>query len=178
MEESRPIRKLHRLKGYDYSQNGAYFVTICTKNRAPLLCRVGNAVLGVPPPVIPSPIGTLVLAAWEKLGRLDPGIRTDAFCLMPNHIHGIIMLDEGSRASDAERRGRRSLPEIIRGFKSVTTCEYNRLVPPEKKNMLWQSSYYDTVLRSEAHYLAVRQYIDGNSARWTEDEYYPSQLHT
>ncbi|MBR4425419.1 MAG: hypothetical protein IKS66_05690, partial [Oscillospiraceae bacterium] len=103
MEEPRPQRKLHRLKGYDYSHNGAYFVTICTKNRAPLLCRVGNAVPGVPPPVTPTPIGRLVLAAWEKLGKLDPGIHTDAFCLMPNHIHGIIFLDYADSASDAER---------------------------------------------------------------------------
>ena len=69
-------------------------------------------------------------------------------------------------------RGRRSLPEIVRGFKSVTTREYNRLVPAEKNNTLWQGSYYDTVLRSEAHYLTVRQYIDENPIRWTEDEYF------
>ena len=167
-----PQRKLHRLKDYDYSRNGAYFVTICTRDRRPLLCRVGNAVPGVPPVVTPTAVGEIVLDAWETLSRLDPDIRTDAFCLMPNHIHGIILFDCPPESSETERRGRRSLPELIRGLKSMTTRAYNRLVPESEKNRLWQGSYYDVVIRSEAHYYAVWDYISGNPARWAEDEYY------
>jgi len=167
-----PQRKLHRLQGYDYGQNGAYFVTICTRDKKPILCHVGNAVPGVPPAVTPTAVGEIVLAAWENMNRIDPDVRTDAFCLMPNHIHGIIRIDRPREPSETERRGRRSLPEIVRGLKSVTTRAYNRLVPESEKNRLWQSSYYDVVIRSEAHYLAVWDYIAGNAARWTEDEYY------
>ena len=149
-------------------------MTICTRNKRNLLCRVGNAVPGVPPLVTPTAIGTVVLDAWDRLSSLDPGIHADKFCLMPNHVHFLLFLDFPSdmKNGGSERRGRRSLPELVRGFKSTTTREYNRLVSPAEKNQLWQSSYYDVIIRSEAHYLSVWQYIDDNPARWAEDEYY------
>ena len=163
--ESRPERKLHRLKNYDYGQNSYYFITICTDQRRNLLCTVGNAVPGVPIPVIPTEIGKIVLAAWEKMGQIEPYIHTDAFCLMPNHIHGIVVIDAPEHDETAERRGRRSLPELVRAFKSVTTREFNRIVPTSEKNMLWQGSYYDEVIRNNSHLDFVRQYIDSNPAR-------------
>ena len=103
MREPLPQRKQPRLQGYDYGQNGYYFITICTHDRANLLCTVGNA---------------------------------------------------------------------VRAFKSATTREYNRIVPTDRKNKLWQGSYYDEIIRNDAHLDAVRAYIDGNAARWSEDEYY------
>ncbi len=172
MRDSFSQRKLPRLQGYDYGQDGYYFVTICTHDRANLLCTVGNAVPGVPIPVIPTDIGKIVLSAWERMATVDPYIFTDAFCLMPNHIHGIIVIDYPLPGDSTERRGRRSLPELVRAFKSATTREYNRIVPTDRKNKLWQGSYYDEIIRNDAHLDAVRAYIDGNAARWSEDEYY------
>lgn len=166
-----PERKLHRLKQYDYSQNGYYFITICTDRRRPLLCSVGNAVPGVPRSVAPTEIGTIVLEAWARMSEIDPYIRTDAFCLMPNHIHGIIVIDvpEGEAK---ERRGRRSLPDLVRAFKSTTTRAFKRMNASAGQVALWQGSYYDEIIRNDAHLAAVRSYIDGNPAKWPEDEYY------
>ena len=169
--EELPKRKLHRLQQYDYSQNGYYFITICTHHRKPLLCTVGNAVLGVPPSVKPTSIGEAVLSAWMHMSEIDPYIRTDAFCLMPNHIHGIIVID-APKEETAERRGRRSLPDLVRAFKSVTTREYKRMFGVTEQDALWQSSYYDEIIRNDAHLAAVQSYIDGNPSKWTEDEYY------
>jgi REP element-mobilizing transposase RayT len=169
--EQLPKRKQHRLQQYDYSQNGYYFITICTHHRKPLLCRVGNAVPGVPPSVTPTPIGNAVLSAWICMSEIDPYIHTDAFCLMPNHIHGIIVID-APEGETAERRGRRSLPDLVRAFKSTTTREFNRMNAYAGQDALWQSSYYDTVIRNDAHLNAVRAYIDINPAKWPEDEYY------
>ena len=104
--EDLPRRKLPRLRGYDYSQNGYYFITICTHDRKDLLCTVGNA---------------------------------------------------------------------VRAFKSATTRAYNRIAAAGEKNMLWQSSYYDEIIRNASHLDAVRSYIDGNPARWAEDEYYTDE---
>ena len=73
---------------------------------------------------------------------------------------------------DAERRGRRSLPNLIQGFKSAATRRYNLLVSPEERNKLWQGSYYDEIIRSEAHYLKAAQYILDNPGKWVSDEYY------
>ena len=169
----KPVRKLHRLPGYDYGQNGYYFVTICTKNHRKLLCSVGNAVPGVPHPVTSTEVGDLVLRAWDRMSEIDPQIHTDYFCMMPNHVHGIIVIDGIDDGTvQTERRGRRSLPEIVRAFKSVTTREYNRIVPKEERNTLWQGSYYDEVIRNEAHLAVIRNYIETNPARWSEDEYF------
>ena len=107
------------------------------------------------------------------MSEMDPNIRTDCFCMMPNHIHGIIVIDRlDDHSAEAERRGRRSLLEIVRAFKSVTTREYNRIVPKEERNTLWQGSYYDEVIRNEAHLAAIRNYIETNPAKWAEDEYF------
>ena len=173
--EDLPRRKLPRLRGYDYSQNGYYFITICTHDRKDLLCTVGNAVPGVPIPMIPTRIGNIVLSAWKRMACVDPYIDTDAFCMMPNHIHGIICIDYPMQCEAAERRGRRSLPELVRAFKSATTRAYNRIAAAGEKNMLWQSSYYDEIIRNASHLDAVRSYIDGNPARWAEDEYYTDE---
>ncbi len=167
-----PERKLHRLQHYDYSQTGYYFITICTFQRRNLLSRVGNAVPGVPLPVIPTEIGQIVLTAWDKMDLIEPHIRTDAFCLMPNHVHGIIRFDSPIAEAVSERRGRRSLPDIVRAFKSATTREFNRISPASMKNKLWQSSYYDEIVRSDTHLDYVRSYIACNAEKWSDDEYY------
>ena len=170
--ENYPKRRLHRLQHYDYSQNGYYYVTICTDHRRNLLCTVGNAVPGVPLSVMPTAIGNMVMAAWKRMSEVVPYVHTDAFCLMPNHIHGIIVIDAPEELS--ERRGLRSLPELVRAFKSTTTREYRRNYDISDQSSLWQGSYYDEVIRNDAHLDAVRDYIDGNAARWPEDEYYTS----
>lgn len=179
-------RKLHRLKGYDYSQNGAYFVTICTLNRKNFLCNiVGNDAL-----VVPTPIGNKVIECWNNIEKLNENIIVDKYCLMPNHIHGIIVISgqeplefqKGRHGFetveqmdlDRERRGRRSLQGLIKDFKSVTTRFYKQLEDDSSIKSLWQASYYDEVIRNEGHYTRVLDYIDQNPMRWGEDKYFSS----
>ena len=159
-----PQRKLHRLKSWDYSQNGYYHVTICTKEKRNLFCRIRQT--GLQTQVIPTTIGKLILEHWEKLDKIYPNVKTDYFCLMPNHVHGIIVI-EGPQQQTAV-----SLSKIVRGFKSVTTRAYNQLVPETEKNTLWQSSYYDEIIRDDAMLYNVRNYIMGNPSKWLEDELY------
>ena len=159
-----PVRKSHRLKNWDYSQYGYYYVTICTQDKRKLLCDIlGNE---LETQMYPTAIGQIVRENWEALSRIYPNVKTDYFCVMPNHIHGILILEQQIGQSQA------SLSQIVRGFKSVTTRAYNRLVPETEKNTLWQSSYYDTVIRDDAMLKNIRNYIFGNPSKWLEDELY------
>ena len=169
--EELPKRKSHRLQGYDYSKNGYYFVTICTHERKCILGNVGNAVPGVPQKTVLTEIGKIVLSAWNKMSEIDPNIKTDWFCIMPNHIHGIIVIKNQPATNDeAERRGRRSLQSVVRGFKSAVTREYNKLVPEEKRNKLWQKSFYDEIIRNQTAYDEISKYIYENPMNWELDE--------
>lgn len=160
------MRKLHRLKNWDYSQNGYYFVTICTYGKKNILAKVGNAVLGVPKEdFLPelTETGEIAKNAWTRISQIAPNFKTDSFCIMPNHIHGIIIIEnQEPDVSEAERRGRRSLQDIVRGFKSTVTREYNKLVPSEQKNKLWQASFYDEIIRNEQMLYEARNYIRYN----------------
>lgn len=169
-----PVRKLHRLKNYDYSQSGYYFITICTQNKKNILASLtGNIVAGVPVDTLPTAAGEIVTKAWLKLSTLDPNITAGDFCLMPNHIHGIIMIENQPWEADAaERSSRRSLQSLIRGFKSATAREYNKIVPQDMKNTLWQSSFYDRVIRNPEMLYEIQKYIQENPLKWQEDELY------
>ena len=83
---------------------------------------------------------------------------------MPNHIHGIVIIEKSNSG--------KSLQDIVRGFKSVTTREYNQLVPNKDKNTLWQKSFYDEIIRNDAMLLDIRKYIFGNPSKWLEDDLY------
>ena len=163
-----PQRKLHRLKTWDYSQNGYYYVTVCTMHRRNILCTIRQQ--GFDTIVEPTAVGNLVLDAWDGLSRISPHIKTDYFCLMPNHIHGIIVIDapEGAQVP--------GLDKLMHGFKSVASRAYNKLVSPEHKNTLWQSSYYDEIIRNEAMLLEKRSYIFGNPSKWLEDSLHPDNF--
>ena len=156
-----PCRKSHRLTGWDYAQNGYYHITICTKDRRRLLSEIRQC--GIDAQVIPTRIGQIVLEHWNRLPDIYPGVHTDYFCLMPNHIHGILILEQ---TPDLPAR---SLPQVVRGFKSVVTREYNKLVPPQWHNQLWQSSYYDEIIRNDEMLFDIRKYISGNPSKWLDD---------
>ena len=159
-----PQRKLHRLKCWDYSQNGYYHVTICTQKKRKLLCSIRQNGLDVQ--VVPTAIGEIVAQNWQQLGTLYPNVKTDFFCLMPNHVHGILVIEEAAPDHPVD------LAKIVRGFKSVTTRAYNKTVPDMQKNTLWQASYYDEIIRNDVMLQSVRNYIIGNPSKWMEDDLY------
>ncbi|MHB1154464.1 MAG: transposase [Eubacteriales bacterium] len=165
---SLPNRRLHRLKSYDYSQSGYYFVTVCTKFRRKLLSDVSCA-----NEIIPTDLGQSVIQIWNNINNTYENIKTDCFCLMPNHIHGIIIIrNQSVHVSEEERGKRSSLDDIVRALKSVTTREFNKSVTEHEKNNLWQLSFYDEVIKSEDMLYEVRKYINENPKTWKTDEYY------
>lgn len=173
-----PKRKNIRLKGYDYSQAGYYFVTICTQDKKNLLCKlVGNDAL-----VVPTLVGEKTIQCFYNISKFNKNIEIDSFCLMPNHIHGVIVInnsfeqhiknDKKYGFEIPELWGHRSLPCVIRHFKSVTTRYYNKLIDTLNKNTLWQKSYYEHVIRNEIELQEIREYIINNPAKWQLDKYF------
>jgi REP element-mobilizing transposase RayT len=168
-------RRSIRLKEYDYSQSGAYFVTICTHNKE---CLFGEIVDGK---MILNDAGKIVQTVWYEISEHVDHVELDQFVIMPNHIHGIIVLHDGCRdtaccAPTVERFGKLitgSLPTIIRSFKSAITKRINELheTPGQK---IWQRNYYERVIRNENELNQVRQYIVDNPAKWDSDEENPN----
>jgi putative transposase len=154
----RPSRKRLRLDGYDYARAGAYFVTICTAGRRCCLAEV------VDDRSLPSDLGDIVSREWSALVRRFPAVQLDTSVVMPNHVHGIIMLGERGVA----------LPAIMRSFKSSSTVEAHRagLLPSGK---LWQRGYHDHVIRDDAGLTRLREYIANNPLKWHLDENNPAK---
>ena len=151
-------RRSIRLKGYDYSQAGAYFVTICTQNRE---CLFGDVVNGE---MVLNEFGELVFATWADLPNHNFGIELDAFIAMPNHVHGIINIVRAGL--EPARTGKmQNLSEIIRQFKTFSARRINQL-----RNTpglpLWQRNYYEHVVRDEDDLYRIRKYIINNPAKW------------
>ena len=156
-------RRSIRLKGYDYSQAGAYFVTICINQRRSLF---GNIQEGI---MYPSPAGEMVQTVWDEIPTHYQGIDIDAFVLMANHIHGIIILEPNSSMK---------LPDVVHRFKSLTTARYRHGIyekewPPFEKR-LWQRNYYEHIIRNEKSCDRLREYIRDNPILWDVDTLHPN----
>jgi REP element-mobilizing transposase RayT len=144
-------RRSIRLAGYDYSMAGYYFVTICTNEREIVLGR--------------AEVADAVADVWAGLPRRFPGVELDEFVVMPNHIHGIVILrDSGAK-----------LGKVMRAFKSISAIAANRILVRAERPF-WQRDYYERVIRSETELLAVRQYIRDNPLAWDVDPENPDAL--
>ena len=177
-------RRSIRLKGYDYAQSGEYFVTLHTYGREYPLGRIRNE------EVILTEAGKIAEEEWLRTPRLRPNVTLDAFAIMPNHIHGIIVIRDERKGVDVSVgancsspvRGIDSFPgktpfrspsgtvgAIVRGFKAATTKRVNELHKSPGKP-LWQRNYYEHVVRDENDLDRVREYIVKNPMRWSIDE--------
>jgi len=156
-----------RLPGYDYSQPGAYFITIVTHNRQ---CFFGNIIDGE---MMLNEFGVLVKNEWLKTGIIRPNIVIDAFVVMPNHLHVIIIItDTKTETKTIEQFGKptkNSIPTIVRLFKSTTTKQINQLRVSTPMQPLWQRNYYEHVIRNKVELNRIRQYIIDNPKKWKED---------
>ena len=174
-----------RLKNFDYSQNGAYFVTVCTQDKRHIFGKivdeertpVGQGLCSCRPAARCRlrPIGQIIEAEWYALAERYPHVAFDKFIVMPNHIHGIVLIKSGERHDGRQEQSpcptRISLSDIMSAYKSITTERCNEMDErPGRK--IWQFRYYDHIIRSEPDYLRVWQYIDENPAAWREDEYF------
>ncbi len=198
-------RRSIRLRGYDYSQAGAYFITICTHNRECLFGAVGagskpalvrikpalpsNNRAGLEPaPTQPNLMvlneyGEIVKDTWEDLINHVSGIELDAFVVMPNHVHGIIVITRAGfikhRAGLIQGRAglkpaptdTHALPEIVRQMKtfSARRINKNRGTPGVP---VWQRNYYEHIIRNEDDLNRIRGYIANNPDNWQSDENY------
>ena len=169
-------RKEIRLKGYNYSRNGVYFVTICVKDKKKLLGEIDNVVnIAIDKAVVRlSKIGQEVQRGIEKIGEIYQGVEVEKYVVMPNHVHLLLTL-HGEKFERNNRKGKivkvgcdsftnKQLATIIRSFKLETTRIYGQ--------QFWQRSYYDHVVRDERDYVNVWQYIEYNPQRWVVDKYY------
>ena len=149
-----PTRKSPRLTGYDYSRDGIYFLTICTEDRKPLLSQIVGADAHIGPQVKLTPIGRTV----EHYLLRIPGLA--AYVIMPNHIHLLLRLDSGSMRESSPT----SVSSAARSFKTLATKAVG--------HSIWQSGFYDHIIRDEQDYDRHLQYIAENPAKWAQDEYY------
>jgi len=169
-------RRSIRLKRYDYAQPGAYFVTICAQNRE---CLFGEIVAGE---MRLSEAGRIVLEEWERIPKIRSEIQLGEWIIMPNHIHGVIVITEKDSIVGAHgraplqdampKRAPRSLGALIAGIKSITTKRINvqRGMPGAP---VWQRNYYEHIIRNEAEWEHIRGYIQINPVRWEEDQLNP-----
>ncbi|MDR1117489.1 MAG: hypothetical protein LBL09_04505 [Oscillospiraceae bacterium] len=153
-----PVRRNIRLKEYDYSQTGYYFITICIKGRHMLLgsIDVGARIAR------PSEIGRKVEIAMQKISEKYENIMLDKYVIMPNHIHMILVLqqtDSGGRAMRAP-----TISTVVNQFKGYITKQTGFSI--------WQKLFHDHIIRNEEEYRRIWQYIDENPTKWQDDFYF------
>lgn len=187
-------RRSIRLRGYDYSQAGMYFVTICTQGR---LCLFGDIADGA---MRLNDAGLMIERWYFELKNKFPDIQCGEFVCMPNHVHAIVtnvgadrcvrpdlpvqigqtarigQLQTGQTRGSAPTGAGTSLSSVVQWFKTMSTNEYIRGV---KQNgwqpfpaKLWQRNYYEHIIRDEDSYLKIADYIQTNPQRWPEDTYH------
>ena len=180
---SLPSRRSLPLKDFDYSSSAAYFVTFCVEGRLCLFGAIagtksrsssvpfeprGDAVQAL---VTLNDAGKMVLETWRELPTVFPGLHIDESTLMPNHLHGIVIL-----SSDRERSGY-TLGDVVGRFKTFTSHRYRQGVIGRGflpyRGRLWQRDYYEHVIRDDRDLDRVRKYVVENPCRWAEDEENP-----
>lgn len=198
-------RRSIRLKGYDYSSPGAYFVTICAQNRECLFGKIepvvvadtqichNNGLVESNKPVCPNwqkmilnDTGRMIEKWWIELKNKFNNIVVDEFVIMPDHFHGIIIIENGQTHGSAPVCNnennivranlcvRPNIPEIIQWFKTMTTNEYIRNVKQNRwepfGGKLWQRNYYEQIVRDEISLRRVHEYIINNPRQWQQDK--------
>ncbi len=150
-------RRSIRLKNYDYSQPGAYFVTICTEGRR---CCFGQIIEGE---MHLSDVGQNVQRLWSTIPERFSNVELDHYIIMPNHMHSIIILNPDQGAMNCTP----TLGLVLRRFKALTT---RFLRTTGESQFEWQRNYHERIIRSESHLNLTRQYIIDNPTKWAEDE--------
>ena len=149
------------LAGYDYSQPGFYFVTICTQEHRQVFGTIVDGQVNLRAP------GQIAQSVWVTLPRRFAHVKLDEYVFMPNHMHAIFELTD---LNPAQPGSRAALWEIVRVFKAATSYQIRR--SQGNPWFAWQDDYYDTVIQTEAALQQIRQYIAENPLRWTQDKLY------
>ena len=169
---NKPTRRSLRLKGFDYAQPGAYYVTVLVQKGWPLFGEVVEEQMRL------NDAGKMVRQVWDALPVRFPAIELDAFVVMPNHVHGIVAITRPAGAQRADGQCPANTPDhnpvtlgdVVSAFKSLTTAEYASNVKsmkwPPFRGRLWQRGYYDHVVRDDESLRKIREYILGNPTLW------------
>ncbi len=185
-DSSKHRRHSIRLRGYDYSQAGAYFVTVCTQNRECLFGEIADGEMRL------NDAGKIVRDEWLRTGDIRPNVELDAFAVMPNHFHGIIILHPDCRGTlqraptveraptmqrvpTVEQFGKstsNTVPTIVRLFKSASTKRINELCHTPGVSV-WQRNYYEHIIRNNESLYKIREYIVNNPMQWALDRENP-----
>jgi putative transposase len=157
-----------RWNNWDYSSNGFYFLTICTKDRANIFGKIENGEM------ILNEFGEIVKSEWFKSGQIRKEIIIDEFIVMPDHIHGIVIIKneivQNGNLNDMTKRELphmkpKSISSFVAGFKSSVTKKINQLRNTPNK-IIWQTGFYDRVIRNEIEYNNIKNYIINNPINW------------
>ncbi|MCL2773817.1 MAG: transposase [Oscillospiraceae bacterium] len=168
--EDLPNRKSIRLKDYDYSQDGTYFITICTHDRVNLY---GDIIVGadsISARMKLNHAGQMIQNIFDETINSYNTVISDIYVIMPNHFHCILSL------SRADIESAPTVGDIIQSFKRNTTIKYINGVKsgiyPSFNKRIWQRNYYEHIIRDDEEYQTIWQYIDENPAKWDKDKYY------
>ena len=161
MDKKSPKRKVIRLKGYDYSQTGVYFVTICTEDRKNYFWAEVGAIIDRPQDIKLSAYGDIANNAINNISLIYPAVEVVHYVIMPNHIHLLLTIhsDEDGRPLVAP-----TISQIIKQLKGYISKQTGKPI--------FQRSFYDHIVRDQSDYQNIWQYIDTNPAKWQEDKYY------
>lgn len=165
IQTPKPNRQSIRLKEYDYSQAGAYFVTLCTLNRECLFGSITESKM------ILNTIGKIVIDSWVWLAEQYDYVTLDESIVMPNHLHGIIVIGDqrhptaGGSLVRPYMGKQKSLGELVGAFKTVSTKKTNQMRSTQGAR-LWQRNYYEHVIRNDEEMNRVREYISYNPSKW------------
>ncbi len=165
-------RKKLRLPDYDYTTAGFYYVTLCTQSR---LCLFGEISEGK---MMLNDFGKILHDALLLLPNRYSNVELDTFVIMPNHLHAIICLFDGTGTT--QRSSPTSISEIIKNFKTYTTRLYIEGVHkynwPTFEKKLWQRSFYEHVIRNDQSLCKIQQYIVNNPLKWELDRENPLNI--
>ncbi|MCB0282226.1 MAG: transposase [Calditrichae bacterium] len=169
-------RRSIRLKEYDYTQSGLYFITICVFQRQHLFGKVLNGQMHL------NTFGQIAQNEWEKTFKLRSNLAMQDYTIMPNHIHGIIQITGKETGkvtvhrdlTNLERFGKPvkgSVPTIIRSYKSAVTKRINEL-RKSPGAIVWQRNYYEHIIRDEQALNSISIYIRNNPVKWEDDKFF------
>ena len=161
-----PKRKQIRLPDYDYSSPGAYFVTICARDRRCILSYVAVGADTLGGPILNLRAAGKVTDKYILSISRTPGAQVDKYVIMPNHVHLLLRISENDAGTDSgpPRASAPTIPNVVGTMK--------RLINRELGENIWQRGYYEHVIRNEDDYREIWQYIETNPAKWAEDRYF------
>ena len=168
LRELYPERSNLRLRSYDYNWQGAYFVTICTMDKHCLFGQIVESTMKL------NLSGEMVESVWKEIPLHYPEVNNEVFIVMPNHVHGIIFIQDPGRAGFKPAPTRKHpLSEIVRAFKTFSSRRINEL-RNSQGTPVWQRNYYEHVIRNENDYHQIGEYILYNPAKWEMDRENPN----